>query len=145
MKTFLPNVKESDKKWYLIDLNGLTLGRAAIQTADILRGKNKPIFTPHLDTGDYIIAINAAKLKLTGNKENQKLYYHYSGYPGGLKITPYSRMTKHDITHIFSHAVRGMLPKNRLGTKIMKKLHVYADDKHRHQAQRPEPLKLAEK
>jgi|WetSurMetagenome_2_1015567.scaffolds.fasta_scaffold352674_1 large subunit ribosomal protein L13 len=145
MKTFLPKVGNLDKKWYLIDLDGLTLGRAAIQAADILRGKNKPIFTPHIDTGDFIIAINAAKLKFSGNKENQKLYYHYSGYPGGLKVTPFSRMTKHNITHIFTHAVRGMLPKNKLGNKIIKKLHVYPDDKHLHQAQKPELLKLAVK
>lgn len=144
MKTFLPKVEESQKRWFIINLKGATLGRAAVETANILRGKSKPIFTPHIDTGDYVIAINASELAISGNKEQKKLYYHFSGYPGGLKITPYGKMKKTDAAGIFTHAVMGMLPKNRLGRKMIKKLHVYADDKHPHQAQKPEELKLSE-
>ncbi|MCX6826944.1 MAG: 50S ribosomal protein L13, partial [candidate division Zixibacteria bacterium] len=130
-------------KWHLLDLKGVAAGRAAIETADILRGKNKPIFTPHLDTGDYIVAINAAEMVISGNKGEKKLYYHYSGYPGGLKITPYQKLIKSNASKIFTLAVRGMLPKNKLGRKMIKKLHVYADDKHPHLAQKPETLKLS--
>ncbi|MCX6828328.1 MAG: 50S ribosomal protein L13 [candidate division Zixibacteria bacterium] len=144
MKTFIPKIEESDKKWYLIDLKGATLGRAAVEAANILRGKNKPIFTPHLDTGDYLVVINAAQVSVTGNKTKNKLYYHYSGYPGGLKVTPYDKLLKSNARDIFTHAVTGMLPKNRLGRKMIKKLHVYADEKHPHQAQKPEVWKLSE-
>jgi large subunit ribosomal protein L13 len=144
MKTFIPKVDELNRKWYLLDLKDVTLGKAAILTANVLRGKSKPIFTPHLDTGDYVVAINAAHVNISGAKSENKLYYHYSGYPGGLKITPYARMMNTKAPKIFTHAVMGMLPKNRLGKKMIKKLHVYADDKHPHQAQKPEILKLTE-
>jgi large subunit ribosomal protein L13 len=144
MKTFIPKVDDLNKKWYLLDLKGATLGKAAIAIADILRGKNKPIFTPHLDTGDYVVAINASQIKVSGAKSESKMYYHFSGYPGGLKVTPYRRMMNTKAPQIFTHAVAGMLPKNKLGKKMIKKLHVYADDKHPHKAQKPEVLKLTE-
>jgi len=145
MKTFIPKFDElqKDRKWHLIDLKGYTLGRAAVEVANILRGKNKVIFTPHLDTGDYVIAVNASQLVLSGKKTEKKKYYHFSGYPGGLKVTPFSKMNSKP-SDVFIHAVRGMLPKNKLGRKMIKKLHVYADDKHPHQAQKPEALKLFE-
>jgi large subunit ribosomal protein L13 len=144
MKTFIPKIDNDEKKWYLIDLKGVTLGKAAVETANILRGKNKPIFTPHLDAGDYVVAINAAEMTTSGGKSQKKLYYHFSGYPGGLKITPFGKMFKTDAPEVFIHAVKGMLPKNRLGRKMIKKLHVYSDANHHHQAQKPEEWKLAE-
>jgi len=144
MKTYIPKAEElqKNKTWYLVDLKGQTLGRAAVVVANILRGKNKPIFTPHLDAGDYVVAINASHLKVSGNKAEQKSYYRFSGYPGGLKEVSFNDMLAKHPTRIFEFAVRGMLPKNRLGRKIFKKLHVYADDRHRHQAQKPEVLEL---
>jgi large subunit ribosomal protein L13 len=144
MKTFIPKVEAAGKKWYILDLKGITLGRAAIEVANILRGKNKPIFTPHLDTGDFVIAINASQMLVSGGKQKQKLYYHFSGYPGGLKVTPYERMMQSKPSKVFSLAVRGMLPSGRLGRKQLKKLHVYADERHPHQAQKPEVWKIAE-
>ncbi|MCP4705602.1 MAG: 50S ribosomal protein L13, partial [candidate division Zixibacteria bacterium] len=123
-------------------LEGATLGKAAVKVADILRGKNKPIFTPHMDTGDYIVAINASKVVMSGNKERDKKYYKYSGYPGGLKETTYAKLKHKDPPAIFIHAVKGMLPKTRLGRKIIEKLHVYGDENHKHQAQQPEMLKI---
>ncbi len=141
MKTFIPKVETLHKKWFLLDLNGMTLGHAAVAAANVLRGKNKAIFTPHLDTGDYLIAINATKLKLSGSKEGEKKYYNFSGYPGGLKVTPYRRMMQTKPEQVFERAVMGMLPKNRLGRKMFKKLHVYPGEAHPHQAQKPEPLK----
>jgi len=143
MKTFIPKVETLTKKWYLLDLDGMTLGHAAVAAANILRGKNKPIFTPHLDAGDFLVAINASKLKLSGGKEEQKKYYNFSGYPGGLRVTPFRRMIRNKPEQVFERAVMGMLPKNKLGRKIIKKLHVYGDAAHPHQAQKPEPLKLS--
>ena len=142
MKTFIPKVDSKDRKWLLIDLDGAVLGRAAREVANILRGKNKTIFTPHLDTGDNVIAVNASKVRVTGNKANYMKYYSYSGYPGGLKIRTYQKMMNTNPAFIFEHAVKGMLPKNRLGRKMFKKLHVYADGQHPHQAQKPEAWKL---
>ncbi len=142
MKTYIPKVDEIKRKWFVVDLEGATLGKAAIKVADILRGKNKPIFTPHLDTGDYIIAINASKVVMSGKKELNKKYYKYSGYPGGLKETSYAKKMHKDSPSVFIHAVKGMLPKNRLGRKILDKLHVYGDSNHKHQAQKPEMLKI---
>ena len=144
MKTYIPKVDEvqKQKKWHLIDLEGLTLGRAAVEVANILRGKNKPIFTPHMDTGDYVIAINASHLTVSGNKAEDKKYYRYTGYPGGLRTTSFEKMMATDAPRVFVQAVKGMLPKNRLGRKLIKKLHVYADDKHPHEAQKPEPLSI---
>lgn len=146
MKTHIPKIAEvnDNKKWYLVDLKNATLGRAAVEVASILRGKNKPIFTPHIDTGDFVIAINASHMKVTGNKAADKKYYRYTGYPGGLRVSTFDRMVTKSSPRVFMHAVKGMLPKNRLGRKMLKKLRVYADDKHPHQAQKPEVLKLLE-
>jgi large subunit ribosomal protein L13 len=144
MKTFIPKVDGIEKKWYILDLKGATLGKAAIEAARIIRGKNKTIFTPHIDTGDFVVAINASQMVISGNKGKKKLYYHFSGYPGGLKTASYERLMKTNPSKAFTLAVKGMLPGNRLGRKLLKKLHVYADDKHRHQAQKPEIWKLVE-
>jgi large subunit ribosomal protein L13 len=144
MKTFIPKVDPSQRKWYVADVDGAILGRSAVKVANILRGKNKPIFTPHLDTGDHVVIINAGRLRVTGkNKPNQMSYYRYSGYPGGLKTTTYEQMMQKRPEDVFMLAVKRMLPKNRLGRKMIKKLHIYADDKHPHQAQKPEILKLS--
>ncbi|NOY88944.1 MAG: 50S ribosomal protein L13 [FCB group bacterium] len=143
MKTFIPKIDPQNRKWHVVDLNGAILGRAAVKVANILRGKDKPIFTPHLDTGDHIIAINASLIKVTGNNKPQNLkYYRYSGYPGGLKEITFAKMMQKKPEEVFRLAVRRMLPKNRLGRKIFKKLHVYAGAEHPHQAQKPEVLKL---
>lgn len=137
MKTFIPKVDPVARGWVLIDLEGSVVGRAAVQVADMLRGKNKPIFTPHLDTGEHVIAINASGMKLTGNKIAQKKYYRYTGYPGGLRsVTLANQMVKHPDA-VFLSAVKGMLPKNRLGRQVIKKLHVYAGPEHPHRAQNP--------
>ncbi|MEW5923389.1 MAG: 50S ribosomal protein L13 [Candidatus Zixiibacteriota bacterium] len=145
MKTYIPKVEElqQQKKWHLIDLNGLTLGRAAVEIANILRGKNKPIFTPHLDTGDFVIAINASRVVVSGEKDEKMTYFRFTGYPGGLRETSFKKMKETDPAQIVMHAVRGMMPKNKLARKMIKKLHVYADENHPHQAQKPEVLKLS--
>ena len=142
MKTFSAKLQEIKRKWYLIDADSQVLGRLSTRIADILRGKNKVIYTPHLDTGDFVIVINAEKVLVTGAKARQKEYKRYSGYPGGLKLIPYSRMLKRHPERIIEHAVRGMIPHNRLGRKVMKKLKVYAGTKHPHAAQRPEVLEI---
>jgi len=146
MKTYIPSVDEAQKqkKWHLIDLDGLTLGRAAVAIADILRGKNKPIFTPHMDTGDFVVAVNASKMVISGTKTEYKKYYRYTGYPGGLRETSMKNLMESDPADVLVRAVKGMIPKNKLGRKVIKKLHVYADEKHPHQAQQPEVLKLFE-
>ncbi len=144
MKTYIPKADEIEKNWYVVDLDGAILGRAAVKVADILRGKNKPQFTPHLDTGDYIIAVNASKVRMTGSKEDDKMYYRYSGYMGGLKSRSFKEMMQHDPTQVFIKAVKGMLPKNRLGRQMIKKLHVYGDAEHKHEAQKPQVLNLFE-
>ncbi|MBU0985375.1 MAG: 50S ribosomal protein L13 [candidate division Zixibacteria bacterium] len=142
MKTLTLKIDSKDRKWFLVDLKDQVLGRAAVQIADILRGKNKPIFSPHLDNGDNIIVVNAANLRVTGNKMNQKKYYRYSGYPGGLKQRTMADMMNQQPTEVLVKAVRGMLPKNRLGRAQIKKLHVYAGEVHPHEAQKPEKLEL---
>lgn len=143
MKTFIPKVDSNQRNWHVLDLDGAILGRAAVQVADILRGKNKPIFTPHLDTGDHVVVINAEKVKVNGkNKADQLRYYRYSGYPGGLKVTTFSEMIQKKPEEVFRMAVKRMMPKNRLGRKMFKKLHVYAGNDHPHAAQKPEELKL---
>lgn len=139
-KTFIPTVDSNGAKWWLVDMDGVILGRSATKLADVLRGKNKPIFTPHMDTGDHVIVINAKKVRVTGKKSEQMIYYNYSGYPGGLKKTSYEKMLSTYPERIIEHAVRGMLPKSKLGKKIIKKLHVYAGSDHPHQAQDPETL-----
>jgi large subunit ribosomal protein L13 len=141
-KTFIPKIDPASRKWYLVDLEGATLGRVAVKVADILRGKDKPIFTPHLDTGDNVIAVNAGALKVSGNKALAKHYYRYSGYPGGLKKTSLSALRQKNPERVFELAVRRMLPKNRLGRRMFGKLHVYAGPDHPHQAQKPEKLEL---
>ena len=133
---------EVERKWVLIDADGATLGRLATQVAMILRGKNKPQFTPNSDTGDFVVVVNADKVKLTGNKADKKFYWRYSGYLGGLKIESYKEaMAKHP-ERVIEHAVKGMLPKGTLGRQQFKKLHVYAGPEHKHQAQNPVKIEL---
>ncbi len=143
MKTFSARPADIEKKWYLVDAEGQVLGRMATRIADILRGKDKPIYTPHIDTGDFVVVINAEKVVVTGKKAEQKEYQRYSGYPGGLKKISYQRMLKTHPERIVEHAVRGMIPHNRLGRAIIKKLKVYAGSEHPHQSQQPELLKIS--
>lgn len=142
MKTFMANPSTVEQKWYVVDATNMPLGRLATQVATILRGKNKPEFTPHVDTGDYVIVINSDKVVLTGKKLQQKKHYTYSGYVGGLKEVGYDELlrTKSDLA--VKEAVKGMLPKNSLGRKMIKKLRVYKDANHDHEAQKPEVIKL---
>ncbi|MCS7336848.1 MAG: 50S ribosomal protein L13 [Verrucomicrobiae bacterium] len=142
MKTFVPKVDLTQRKWYLVDANGAVLGRLAAQIANILRGKNKPVFTPHLDTGDFVVVINAEKVRVTGKKETQKLYMTYSGWKGGEKYRSVAQLRASHPERLITHAVWGMLPKNRLGRKMLTKLKVYRGPVHPHAAQRPEPIKL---
>ncbi len=142
MKTVTPKADQIRHDWYLVDAEDLVLGRLATRIATILRGKNKPYFTPHLDTGDYVVVINAEKVRLTGNKELQKTYQRYSGYPSGRKEIPFKRMLQEKPEEIITHAVRGMLPKNSLGRQIITKLKVYAGNQHPHTAQKPKPLTM---
>jgi large subunit ribosomal protein L13 len=140
MKTFIPKPDLSARKWYVVDLENKTLGRVAVKVVDMLRGKNKPVFTPHLDMGDFVIAVNAAKVKVSGNKRSNLYYSRYSGYPGGLtRINFADQMAKKPET-VFTHAVQRMMPKTRLGRKQLKKLLVYAGPKHPHKAQKPEAI-----
>lgn len=138
MKTFQPDIKSIQKKWRLIDAKGKVLGKVAAEAAKILRGKHKVEFTPHLDCGDEVIIINIKDIVVTGKKMEQKIYTSYSGYPGGLKKKPLEVLMQRDPAKIMIHAVKGMLPHNRLGRKLLKKLRVYADDKHPHSAQKAE-------
>ncbi len=142
MKTYTPKINEIEKKWYLVDAQDKVLGRTASRVAQILLGKGKPQFTPHLDQGDYVVVVNCDKVTLSGKKAGLKIYYHYSGYPGGLKKEVFSKKIKEKPEEIFIQAVKGMLPHNKLGRKILSKLFVYRGEKHPHQAQRPEPIKL---
>lgn len=142
MKTY--SVKKADivRKWYLVNAEGIPLGRLAAEVAKILKGKNKPIYSTHIDVGDNVIVVNAQKVALTGNKLQNKVYYRHSGYPGGLKETSYEVLMRDKPAMVVEKAVRGMLPKNRLGRSMLGKLHVYAGPDHPHQAQRPEALSL---
>ncbi len=140
--TYSARPKDIDRKWYLVDAQGQVLGRLATQVATVLKGKHKAIYTPSMDTGDHVIIINASKVTVTGDKANQKVYYHHSGFPGGLKETPYAVMLDRHPEQVIIHAVRGMLPKNRLGRAMLGKLYVYAGGEHPHTAQKPEPMKL---
>jgi large subunit ribosomal protein L13 len=140
MKTYTPDVSEIERKWFVVDAKNKILGRLSTKIARTLMGKEKPIFTPHLDVGDYVIVINADKVTLSGKKQNTKTYYRYSGYPGGLKSTTFSKYIKEKPERLFRDAVWGMLPKNKLGRKMLSKLFVYRGDQHPHQAQKPEPL-----
>jgi len=141
-KTFSAKPHEIERQWYVVDAQGKTLGRLATEIAKILRGKHKPIFTPHVDCGDYVIVINADKIHVTGKRLDQKIYYRHSGYIGGLKEVTLRRMLETHPERVIQLAVKGMLPKNRLGRKMYKKLKVYAAPTHPHQAQQPQPLEL---
>lgn len=142
MKTFVAKEHEVDKKWYLVDAGEKVLGRLATEIAVILRGKNKPIFTPHMDAGDYVVVVNADKVMLTGNKLEKKIYYRHSGYPGGLKEITAGDMLEKKPERLIRLAVKGMLPKNSLGRRQLTKLKVYAGPNHHHQAQQPEKLEI---
>ncbi len=141
-RTFHASEEEVDKKWYVVDAEGLVLGRLAANVARILRGKHKPIFSPHMDNGDFVIIVNAGKVRLTGKREEQKSYFTYSGYPGGDKTRMFKDLIKSNPQYVIEHAVRGMLPHNRLGRRLIKKLKVYADAGHPHEAQQPQELKF---
>ncbi len=142
MKTYVPKAVDFQRKWFVVDLKGAIVGRAAVKIANILRGKDKPLFSPHVDCGDHVIVINARHVTMTGRKPTDKKYYRYTGYPGGLRIRSFREMIEKHPERLVEHAVRGMIPHHRLGRKIFKKLHVYADDRHPHQAQKPETVKL---
>ena len=140
MKTFMANPDKIDRKWYVVDAEGHTLGRLASQVASVLRGKNKAVFTPHIDCGDYVIIINAEKIKVTGRKLEQKIYYNHSEYVGGMKETKLKDMLRKKPERVLELAVKRMLPKGALGSRMYTKLHVYAGAEHNHAAQKPEPL-----
>ncbi|NLG37354.1 MAG: 50S ribosomal protein L13 [Clostridiales bacterium] len=142
MNTFMARAADISRKWYIVDAAGKPLGRVATQVATVLRGKHKPEYTPHVDTGDHVIVINCDKVVLTGRKLDQKFYYHHSGYPGGLRKTSYRDMMARKPLFIMRKAVQGMLPKNRLGRQMIKKLRLYAGSEHKHEAQTPEVLDL---
>jgi large subunit ribosomal protein L13 len=135
MKTYTPNVMDIKREWHIVDAKGQTLGRLASQVAKLLMGKHKPIYSPHLDTGDYVIVLNAAKVKLSGKKAEQKLYYRHSGYPGGLRSLTFQELLSKHPTRVVEIAVKGMLPKNRLGSAMFRKLKVYPGSDHPHHAQ----------
>lgn len=143
MKTYLPKVNLDQRKWHVIDADGAVLGRLAVQIAGILRGKNKPVFTPHLDAGDFVVVINAEKVRVTGNKETDKVYMTYSGWKGGEKHRTLAEIRSRQPEKIIQHAVKGMVPRNRLGRVLLTKLKVYRGPHHPHAAQTPEPLKAA--
>ena len=140
MNSFMANPAKVERKWYVVDAPGYTLGRLASEVAKVLRGKNKPIFTPHIDTGDYVIIVNAEKIKVTGKKLDQKIYYHHSDYVGGMKETTLREMLAKKPEKVVELAVKGMLPKGPLGREMFTKLHVYAGAEHPHTAQKPEVL-----
>jgi len=142
MKTFMASPATIDRKWYVVDATDMTLGRLASEVAKVLRGKNKPIFTPHIDTGDYVIVVNAAKVKVTGKKLDQKVYYHHSDYVGGMKEATLREMLDKKPEKVVELAVKGMLPKGPLGRQMYTKLHVYAGPDHEQAAQKPEVLKF---
>ena len=142
MNSFMEKKETVDRKWYVIDAEGMNLGRVATKAASILRGKHKPTFTPHVDCGDYVIIINAAKVNLTGNKLNDKMYYNHGGYPGGLRERTAKEMVENYPEEMMERAIKGMLPKGRLGRQMYKKLFVYAGENHNHQAQKPIDMKV---
>ena len=143
MKTYMPNEAAIERKWYVVDATGLTLGRLASEVAKVLRGKNKPIFTPHADTGDYVIVVNAEKIVVTGKKMSDKIYYRHSDYVGGMKEATLKEMLDKKPEKVVELAVKGMLPKGPLGREMYTKLFVYAGPEHKHAAQKPEELKLS--
>lgn len=142
MKSFMASPSTVERKWYVVDAEGKTLGRLASEVANVLRGKNKPTYTPHIDTGDYVIVVNAEKIQVTGKKLDQKIYYHHSEYVGGMKEATLREMMQKKPEFVITHAVKGMLPKGPLGRQMLKKLHVYARPEHNHAAQKPETLDI---
>ena len=142
MKTFVANPETRDRRWYVVDAEGQTLGRLATQLADTLRGKRKPDYTPHLDTGDFVVVVNAEKIAVTGDKLAQKRYYRHSGYPGGLRSRTLGEMLERRPEEVIRRAVKGMLPRNRLARRQITKLKVYAGPEHPHAAQKPEPMEI---
>ncbi len=141
--TYCPTAEDIDKQWFVVDADGKTLGRLACEVANLLRGKNKPEFTPHVDTGDFVIVINAEKIKVTGKKEQQKIYYRHSGYPGGFRQETLASLRRRRPTAVVERAIRGMLPHTRLGDQQFTKLKVYAGTEHPHAAQQPKEYALA--
>ena len=141
-KTFTPTPADIERTWYVVDAQDVPLGRLASEVAQILRGKHKPTFAPHMDMGDYVIVINADKVAVSGNKESDKVYYRHSGYPGGLRSETLAELRNDHPTRLVENAVRGMIPKNRLGRQVLTKLKVYAGPEHPHSAQKPETLTL---
>jgi len=144
MKTYIPKPTDFERRWYTVDLEGEVLGRAATRIARILRGKTKPLFTPHMDVGDFVIVLNADKVVLTGDKELEKTYFRYSGFPGGAKYETVQKLRQRKPEEIIRRAVRGMLPKNRLGRRLISKLHVYTGGDHPHMAQQPTMINKTE-
>lgn len=142
MKSFMASPSTVERKWYVVDAEGKTLGRLASEVVNVLRGKNKPTYTPHIDTGDYVIVVNAEKIQVTGKKLDQKIYYHHSEYVGGMKEATLREMMQKKPEFVITHAVKGMLPKGSLGRQMLKKLHVYAGPEHNHAAQKPETLDI---
>lgn len=142
MKTYVTKASEVEREWFVVDAEGETLGRLATRVARVLRGKHKPSYSPSVDVGDYVIVLNADKVHVTGRKLDQKIYYRHSGYVGNLKRIPLREALERNPERVFEHAVRGMLPKNRLGRKMIKKLKVYAGAEHPHEAQQPKPLEI---
>ena len=142
MKTYMPGAKTIERKWYVVDAEGKTLGRLATQVATVLRGKHKPIYTPYLDTGDYVIVVNADKIVVTGKKLEEKIYWHHTGWIGGQKKVTLKRLLQTHPERVVEHAVKGMLPKGPLGREMYRKLHVYAAPEHPHAAQKPEVMEI---
>jgi large subunit ribosomal protein L13 len=142
MKSFIAKPAEVERKWYVVDADGKTLGRLASEVASVLRGKNKPTFTPHVDCGDYVIVINAEKVAVTGKKRSEKIYKKHTGYPGGLREITFDKLQQKKPEEIIRHAVKGMLPDGKLGRQMFKKLKVYAGAEHPHTAQKPETLEI---
>ncbi|MFH0953161.1 MAG: 50S ribosomal protein L13 [Verrucomicrobiota bacterium] len=142
MKTTLMKEEDVLRTWYVVDAADTPVGRLAVKVANVLRGKTKPTFTPHVDTGDFVVVVNASKVKLTGAKEEKKMYERFSGYPGGLKLTPANKVRAKNPGYLITHAVRDMLPKNKLSRQIFTRLKVYAGAEHPHAAQKPEPFKI---
>ncbi len=142
MKTYVAKPTDRERNWLVVDANGQTLGRLSTQIADALRGKRKPTYTPHIDTGDFVVVINAEKISVTGNKLTDKRYYRHSGYPGGLKSRTLAEQLDRQPEEVLRHAVKGMLPRNRLARKQLTKLKIYAGPEHPHQAQQPVPMEI---
>jgi large subunit ribosomal protein L13 len=142
MKTYVATPANRQREWFVVDAQGKTLGRLATQIADVLRGKRKPEYTPHCDTGDFVVVVNAARIAVTGNKRSDKVYYRHSGYPGGIKARTLGDMLERRPEQVIRNAVQGMLPRNRLGRQQLRKLKVYAGAEHPHQAQQPKPLEI---